>query len=91
VQEAQGLTFFRASRLDEILPPPDGQDFDPYRDTRYSRIDTPSRDQAVAFAAKDFHECGRVEERLPHPDFPGISDVISAWEVYPDGTTRSIE
>jgi hypothetical protein len=80
--------FYRASRLDNVLEPPAGQEFDPYRDTVYSKLETDSFNAAVDFAKADYHECGRIEhlERRRH-----ITVTVEEWEVYPDGTTRSIQ
>lgn len=84
-------TFYRASRLDDVVAPPPGEDFDPYRDTRYSRVDVATIEAAIAYASKDYHECGRVEERMPIRGLVGVSEVISEWMVFPDGTTERVE
>lgn len=84
------VQIYRASRLDEIKEPPAGEEFDPYRDTVYSELMTGSFQSAIEYAKADYHECGRVEQ-IQKRGRTGITTIITAWEVYPDGTTRSIE
>ena len=81
--------FYRASRLVTVNAPPPGKEFDPYRDCTYATLDTPDFDRATAFASTDYHECGRVEDIKQRSPFS--SEIVQAWEVYPDQTLRSIE
>lgn len=83
-------TIYVASKLDEVREPPAGEEFDPYRDIVYSKLHTGLFQDAVAFASTDYHECGRVEEINKAPR-SGITTVVAAWEVYPDGSTSRIE
>jgi hypothetical protein len=89
VRKHPEIHYYVASRLDDVLEPPQGEEFDPYRDTKYSKIVVGDFDTALIYASKDYHECGRVEETRERRR--GFVDVVAAWMVFPDRTFERTE